>query len=279
MTFTSKEISNQDGNTVALYLFKWGNTYWRYTSADRDIVAFDDGTPGAPHDYTAVAITDSGMKQGGSSNNDMTVNVQSDIPLLSLFRSTPPSGSIWLTIRRMHYDDGEALVHWVGTIGNVKPGDAESIIICRSLLATFKKTGLRLCWTRGCAHMLYDSECRVDPADFAFLGTVTAKTGNSITVSGAAAGQTLGYFNGGYIEWDANVDGTKDRRQINVATSVSVFTLVGTSDRIEIGMVLTFHPGCDLSTATCDDKFDNLANFGGLEQMSDESPFDGKPIA
>jgi uncharacterized phage protein (TIGR02218 family) len=279
MTFSSKEISSQDGNSVALYLFKWGNTYWRYTSADRDLT-FNDGTPGAqPKTYTAIAITDSGMKQGGSSNNDMTVNVQSDIPMVSLYRSTPPSGSIWLTIRRMHYDDGEALVHWVGTIGNVKFGDAESIVICRSLLATFKKTGLRLCWTRGCAHMLYDSECRVDPADFSFLGTVTAKTGNSVTVSGAAAGQALGYFNGGYIEWDANVDGTKDRRQINVATSVSVFTLVGTSDRIEIGTVLTFHPGCDLTTETCDVKFDNLANFGGLEQMSDESPFDGKPIA
>lgn len=64
----------------------------------------------------------------------------------------------------------------------------EATIICRTLLHSFLRTGLRLSWTRGCPHMLYDSECRVNPADFAHETEILAiESDGPITVASAGA--------------------------------------------------------------------------------------------
>ena len=273
MAFEAREISNHDGQIVSLYKFKWGDTIWRYTSADQD-QTIDEGSGNVV--YSAIAIGDDGMIQGGSSNNDLKVDVQSNIPLVDLFRSTPPAGSIWLTVRRRHLGDANDnwFVYWIGTVGNVKKGNATMAnLICRTLLATFRRSGLRLAWTRGCPHMVYDTECRVDPEDFRTIANVTAVGAGVITVD-AAGGHPAGYFDGGFMEWQATVEGTKDQRGIESSASATSFRIFGSTDRIVAGMAISLYPGCSLTAATCKDKFNNLANFGGMEQMTGDNPFD-----
>lgn len=278
MAFDAKEISSQDGRIVSLYEFRWGLTVWRYTSADREITIVVDGSPLT---YTPIAITDDGMVQGGSANNDLTVRVQQNIPLVDLFRSTPPSGEIALTVRRRH--DGDELddwyVWWIGTIANVKKGRVnEATLICRTLMASFRRSGLRLSWTRGCPHMLYDSECRVNPEDFAHTTTITAiNADGSVTVE-SAGGNPAGYYDGGFIEWQATVEGTLDQRSIESSVNDTRFRIFGSTDRLSVGLVLTLYPGCDLKGSTCSGKFNNLANYGGFEQMTGENPFDGRNV-
>lgn len=279
MTFETREISNQDGAPVALYEFRWGDTLWRYTSSVEDqTITTDEGDV----TYTAVAISDNGMVQGGSSNNNLEVTVQSDIELIDLFRSTPPSGPIMLTVRRLHNEGGsdEWFVYWLGQISNVKrqPGGAKAVIVCHTILATFDRTGLRLSWTRGCPHMLYDSECRVDPSAFAVSATITAKNSDGSISVDTSGGNPAGYFDGGYIEWPATEDGTLDQRSIESSASDTTFVIFGSADRLEVGMTVTLYPGCPLIAQACNDKFNNLANFGGFEQMTDENPFDGRNI-
>lgn len=280
MTFTAQEISSQDGRPVSFYKLEWGNTVWRYTSADRDLDLYEPDE-GDTFTYTAVAISDDGVVQGGSANNDMTITVQSDIPLVDLYRSTPPVNSIWVTIRRKHFDDpdDEALVYWVGTVGNVKrpQGLATATVICRTLLASFKRGGLRLAWTRGCPHMLYDSECRANPAAFEVSAFVTNIADGVVTVS-ASGVPAAGWFDGGFISWDADGNGTTDRRGIEKSVNDFSFRLFGATDRLAIGMAVKLYPGCNLTAETCDVKFNNLANFGGFEQMTGKNPFDGTPI-
>jgi len=280
MTYQSNEISNQDGQPVSLYEFKWGNTFWRYTSADRPqtIQQTVNGVLTSVT-YAPIAISDDGMVQGGSQNNDLTVTAQNDIELVELFRSTPPAGSIWLTVRRRHASDPatEFFVYWIGTVANVKKGGAvEAKIIGKSLLASFKRSGLRLAWTRNCPHMLYDSQCRADPADFEVEAEIIALgTDGSITVD-AAGGHPAGYFDGGYLQWVVNGDGTTDQRGIESSVNGTTFVIFGSTDRLEVGMAVKLYPGCDLTGATCQAKFDNLVNYGGFEQMTGENPFDGR---
>lgn len=278
MSFETKEISSQDGNLVSLYEFRWGETVWRYTSADREIEATIAGTAYA---FAPVAISDNGMVQGGSANNDLTVMVQQNIPLVDLFRSTPPAGEIALTVRRRHEtdDSDDWYVWWIGTVANVKKGKVnEATIIGRTLLHSFRRTGLRLSWTRGCPHMLYDSECRVNPADFAHETEILAiESDGSITVA-SAGGNPAGYYDGGFIEWQATDEGTLDQRSIESSLADDRFVVFGTTDRLSVGMTITLYPGCNLTGATCAEKFDNLANFGGFEQMTGENPFDGRNV-
>lgn len=276
MSYESQEISSQDGAPISFYEIQWGNTFWRYTSAGDEQTITINGTPTV---FSPIAISDSGMVQGGSSNNDLTVTAPPNIPLADLFHSTPPSDEIKLTVRRAHQGDPVAFIHWKGFIRNVKrnEGDASIQIIGLSILAMFESQGLRLAWTRGCPHILYDGECRVNPEDFAVETEIISMTGNSITVAGAG-GNPAGWFTGGYIEWEANEDGTLDRRGIMASTTDTEFVLLGTTYRLEVGLTVRLYPGCDLTTQTCDEKFDNLPNYGGIEQMTGKNPFDGTAI-
>lgn len=273
MSNESREISNQDGQAIALYEISFGATQWLYTSADEDVTVGGDT-------YTAIPISDDGMSQGGSSNNDITVTCDASIPLVDLFHSTPPSTEIWLTVRRMHEGEaGTPLIFWIGTVSNVKrkEDNASAEIIGQSLLASFSRAGLRLAWTRGCPHMIYDSECKVNKSDFAHATTITALTGNTISIA-SDGGHAAGYFDGGFFEWEATAEGTIDRRGISGSVDSDTLTIFGTTYRLEVGMAITLYPGCNLTTDHCKNKFNNLANYGGCKQMTGKNPFDGTAL-
>ena len=277
MAYETLENSNDGGKPISLYRFLWDQTEWLYTGADRNITATVDV---GSRDFVAVAISDTGLVQGGSQNNDLMIKVDPTIPLVDLFHSTPPSQEIELTVYRKHHGDSESFIAWKGYVSNVKRSEdgAYVTIIGRTFLSSFERDGLRLAWVRGCPHLLYDDECRVDRSLFAHSATITALDGNSITVDDDG-GLDPDWVVGGFVEWEANEDGTKDYRSIQSQGSTTNMVLLGTTYRLEVGMAVTLYPGCDLVSDTCLNKFNNLANFGGFEQMSGENVFDGeKPI-
>lgn len=273
MAYNDLEISTQDGRPLALYLLVWGSTVWAYTSADRNITRSEIINGVATDvEYLAVAVSDKGMVQGGSAANDFTMDCPANLPIVDLFRGTPPSESIWLTVRRQHYGDADAPIYWIGTVTNVKRlGDSDAQVTGKPLTASFKRTGLRLCWTRECPHFLYDASCRVDPEDFRVDAEVTALTGNTVTLD-AVGGHANGYFNGGFIAWEINDDGTVERRMIESHTGL-VLTMLGLTDGLELGDSVAIYPGCDRTPTTCLNKFDNLSNNGGFHFMPGQTPF------
>jgi uncharacterized phage protein (TIGR02218 family) len=273
MTYSDQEISTQDGRPLALYALRWDKTYWFYTSADRDMTG-QELVNGVMTDVTYVArpVQDSGMVQGSGQQNDFTVDIPADLPIVDLYRTMPPSGTVWLTVRRRHYGDADAPIHWMGTVTNVKRANlAEAQIIAAPLMSSFKRTGLRLCWTRECPHFLYDVDCKVDPADFENDGVIAAKTGASVTLTMAEIPEDQ-YYRGGFIAWEANADGTMERRMIESQVGTN-FVIFGLTDRMEVGVAVKLYPGCDRSPGTCKDKFDNIDNYGGFDFMPGESPF------
>lgn len=280
MAFDPIESSNDDGQPIALYTIAWGNDVWRYTSADRDIPRTElvDDVP-TEVEYKAIAISDGGFRQGGSQQNDFTVTAPDTIEIAQYFLSTPPTGRITLTVRRVHVGDGddEAPIYWIGQIGNIRRKGAATVeIIGRARGASNGQTGVRMSWGRRCPHFLYDGQCGVAKALFAVPVTITALTGNTITVSDP--GHDQGWFDGGFFEWVATAAGTIDRRGIERSLSTTELVIFGTTDRLEVGMDITLYPGCDLLPTTCNDKFDNLPNYGGFEFLSSESPFNGDPV-
>lgn len=279
MAFNDREISTQDGRPVTLYAFRWDKTWWRYTSADRPIEREElVGNVMQTVTYEPKPIKDNGMVQGGSAQNDFAVDGPFDLPIAELFRGTPPSESIWLTVRRLHYgDDGiEAPIYWKGQVLNVRrptPGTCQ--ILGKPLIATLKRTGLRLCWSRECPHYLYDTGCKVDPADYAVAAEVTSLDGTTIVATPAEA-KSEGWWRGGYLEWEANEDGTVERRMIEadaVAGANVVLSIFGLTDRLEVGMEITLYPGCNRTPEICENKFDNLPNHGGFGFMPGKTPF------
>lgn len=278
MGFSLFEISSFLGRPVCLYEFQWGNTVYLYTSADRDLPYGEDDDDN-PIIWTKLAISDSGFTQGVSAE-DFVITMPRNNPLIDLFRLTPPSLPITIVCRRFHYDDPdeEATVYWSGTLGNVKGKDAISVeVLGVPISRTTRRTGLRLCWGRGCPHSVYDEGCTLDPELFKVETTITGLTSVAIDVAsfGIWGGSA---FAGGYVEWDANDDGTIDRRAIESFPGALTLWLLGTTDRMEIGQAIRLYPGCDLTPTTCISRFNNLANHGGFEMLADKSPFDGDPV-
>lgn len=271
MAFNIFQISGFLGRPVCLYEFVWGNDVYRYTSADR-VIPFEG------NDWEPIAIKDNGFTQGVTTQ-EFVVELPRVHPIVELFRSTPPSLPIALTCRRFHKDDPaqEAAVYWVGTVGNVKIRDAiKAEILGIPISSTMRRTGLRLCWERGCPHALYGPGCEVNKEAFKAATTVIALTATTVTVASLGAWPPE-RFAGGFIEWEATANGTVDRRAVERADN-TVLHLLGSSDRIEVGQAVSVYLGCDLTPQTCQGVFNNLPNHGGFEMLAGKSPFDGNPV-
>lgn len=269
--FNIFQVSSQNGRPVSLYKISWGNTHWYYTNADRVINHLNA--------YQPVAISDNGVAQSASPT-EFEVTMPANLPIVNLFRGTPPAESVWLTAYRLHYDDpdSQAVAYFVGTIGNIKrKGLSKARAIGLPISATLRRTGLRLCYERACPHMLYDQDCKADKNLFKVAAEVLSKTGTTITVDTLGA-YTGDQFEGGFIEWEATAEGTIDRRGIESYDGSLTFTLFGTSDRLEVGTEINMFLGCDLTTDTCQATFNNLPNNGAFKFMPSKSPFDGNPV-
>lgn len=279
MGFGLREISNFLGRPVCLYEFAWGGTIYRYTSASRKIqwgLAADGVTP---LQWEPLAISDTGFTQGASAQ-DFIVTLPRSTPVVDLFRATPPSTKIVLTCRRFHFDDTDqqAVVYWVGTVGNVKGKDAVTAeVLGLPISSTVRRTGLRLCWEVNCPHALYDQGCKANKALFKTDTTITALTGKDITVASLGAWPGARYA-GGFVEWQATPEGTLDRRPIESFVSGTTLRLLSTTDRLVLNQPITLYLGCDLTAETCETVFNNLPNHGGFPFMAKKSPFDGNPV-
>lgn len=279
MSFNDKEISNDQGQRIGLYHFRLGTLNWYYTSADRAIEYGVDPISGDPIVYEPIAISDSGVTQGGEVGFDFQVTLPVTNPVALLYRVTPPSARMYLKVRRMQFGEADAPIYWTGTVGNVRPkGAASCMLVCRASISLLKQTGLRLTWQRQCPHALYDSECKVDPAAFTSNYVIANIVGNVVTLTTNGADKTAGYFTGGIVRW-LIADDTYDQRMIEVHTAPLVFTIFGRGDGLAAAMNVELLPGCARNTTEqgCL-RFDNLDNYGGHEYMPGKSPFDGTPV-
>lgn len=278
MSFNDKEISNDEGQRIGLYHFRWGSLNWYYTSADRPIqYGVDDDEN--PIIYEPIAISDGGVRQGGEVGYDFQINLPADNPVALLYRVTPPSGRVYVKVRRMQRGELEAPIYWIGTVGNVKPKNGAGVLMVgRASISLLKQTGLRLAWQVQCPHALYDSQCKVNPADWTYLYEIQSVVGNVVTLKTNGADQAAGFFTGGIVQWLVAPD-TYNHRQIEAHTNTLVFTIFGRGDGLAADMDVELLPGCsrDIDENGCL-RFDNVDNYGGHKYKPGKSPFDGSPV-
>lgn len=266
------ELASFLGRPVCLYEFAWGPTVWRYTSADRDV-------PWNGNTWTAIPIKDDGFTQGANAN-DLTITLPRRLEVCQLFNGTPPSTSIFITCRRFHKDDPdeEANTYWIGKIGTVKAKNAATTeIVSIPIGRTVRRVGLRLCWEKGCPHVLYDAGCRADKNLFKIATTITSLTGDTVVVAslGAYAG---GQYAGGLLEWEATPEGALDYRAIEASGGGNALKLLGSTDRLTVGQAVNIYIGCNLTPEVCNNVFNNLPNYGGFPFLPSKSPFDGNQV-
>ena len=119
--------------------------------------------------------------------------------------------------------------------------------------------------------------CNVDKTAFQATATITATSGNVITVTGIASSAT-NYFAGGYVELDAG-NGLKDRRFITSSTNTTLTLNTAFGAALQLGITtILVYPGCDHTLSTCKNKFSNTLNYGGWPFIPSKNPFGGDPV-
>lgn len=270
MSYDTIERSASDGRPVELYRFLRGESLeWLYTSADRDLVV-------STKTYRAAVLRRGPIAQSQElQRSNMKITCTSDFPIASMYKVAPPSDPIALELRKFHYGDTEIATIWQGTIASVAFRGAEADIELVPLSGTLNAAGNRRAYQKTCPYDLYGKMCRLDPEDFRTNGTADAIAGLNVTVT-AADGLTDGHFSGGVFEWEVSAD-IFERRFITSHVGATI-SLDVQPIGLAVGGAVRLYPGCDHSIQTCQSKFANNLNFGGMPYIPQKNPFGGEPI-
>ena len=147
---------------------------------------------------------------------------------------------------------------------------------CMTDIAALERKGLSQVIQRPCRHALYGAGCGVNINNHKFTASVTSISPNS-TFAEVDADPALenGVLRGGILIWQGRYSMIEDNEGNILKLKENLVDLVNAvsieSQSVEIA------PGCRLTRADCNDKFENILNFGGFPWMSD-NPFNGKQV-
>jgi uncharacterized phage protein (TIGR02218 family) len=270
MPFSTPELSEYLGQPLEFVKIEHGDTVYRYTSADQDLVI--SGTANADGTYLRHALVISEPEQTNDlSAIALTLKMDRNIALVQAFNAAPPQEDIDVTIYRKHESDSEVVAFWVGSILAIKPKGERADIVCEPLIARMKRLGPRWLWQPTCNNALYSPRCGVDRDDFKTIATGVTQSGRTLTATAADALDD-GWLDAG-LAW--HVDGIG-----NVIQKCFIESHTGSSVKLQNpfvtftnGDTVWLFAGCKRDQQTCRDKFANIINFLGFFTTPEENTF------
>lgn len=257
---------------IELFDFSIGLSHWRYTDAGREAIV--EGQRHAP-----VALARGRIAQSGEeAKNTLEITAPLDLPLLNLFRPTPPGLRMRLDLKRVRVRDGLVRLGWTGHVADLDETHSHAKLRCTSLASAVETLGLRRSWQSSCPLVLYGQgpgACNADPDTHAVDAVLSDATGYTVAAAAFAAFEN-GHFDGGVLQWTA-VFGTE--RRFIVSHSGATLRLL-TPTALAAGSNVIALPGCDRTTGPrgCA-KFDNTVNYGGQPTLKGlRTPFGNDPV-
>jgi len=266
--FATLEESVEESRPLDVYDFALGSDTYRFTSDESDVTV--DG-----YTYAAEAIRRGNPSQSQESRDDIfEVRVPRDNAFALLYIGVVPGQQATLTIRRLQRDESPVFdttpVFFKGFVQSVRfPDGGDAVIGAKSIEAMASRIIPRYTYQGQCNHVLYDNDCGVNQDSFKHIGTVTAVSGNTITVSGAS-GFANGYFNAGYVK-----PSTLDDFRMVLDHTGDVLTLLLPFPGSLVGIDVSAFAGCDhMIDGHCDTRYNNVIEFGGFAFVPEKNPFE-----
>jgi uncharacterized phage protein (TIGR02218 family) len=269
MTYDTSE-RGQQLQPIEVYDFARGSQQWHFTSAEVPIVvASQTYLPRTMRRSTIETTTE-------KARNNLSITCRRDFEIAELFRVSPPTDVISVTVRRCHQSEpDDVAVLWKGRVLNCEWRDIEADLTCEPVSTSLARPGLRRLYQRNCPHVLYSTACGVSKASYVLAAAIDSVSGLDLSVSEAAS-QSDGYYAGGFIEWELQA-GVIERRFIKNHVG-AILSLSSQFVDIGPGVEVSIYPGCNHSTGICNTKFGNLLNYGGFPHIPQKNPFGGSPI-
>lgn len=259
MGFLEDETGIESSLPRELYVLVAGSTTYRRTSHSADVV-YDGNT------YTAAAIHRSNVTITSGDQPEMIVELPvSDSFVQDNAFGFPPQ-AMTLTIYRLQTTSGVAIVLWQSVITSVPVEGRVAKVRSPSKLddPVISQIPSAYC-QRMCNHSLYDDMCGKIRADFDLVTSVSAQSGNTLTVA-SVSGAVDQYYKSGDIL-------VGNERRLILDQTGAVLTLIAPFTGVSNGTACTIYAGCDHSVETCRDKFSNVANYGGFPFLHWKNPY------
>lgn len=271
MSYSARELSDNNGKPRELYWFMRNTESWTYTSA-ADSIEFESQV------FTPVnGLSRSNVKTSGErSKAQLTVEMPRDTLIAKEFIGIPNVNPVWLYVYRIHEGETEFRITWQGRVRFADFAGIKSTLTLDSILASSKKQALRHLFQNQCNHFTFDANCTLSESDYEVDVTVDSLDGNKLT---ADATQNADYFTAGQVR---RANG--DRRFIVSDTKVSAthtLELLTPFEDMEVGEAVTIIGGaCRHTFSTCaitvkanGTGVDNTENYGGYPKVPRKNPF------
>lgn len=240
--------------------------------------------------YTPAAISHNDVESKQDvAQADLDVSIDLENPAASRWLKDSLETVVSLTIWEVDDidDGGDTHVIWKGRLAGIKPNGAEATLSFDSIFTSLQRPGLGARYQRMCRHMLYGRRCKVAKAAFEVEGIPTAVNGVVVTVPEAAAFPD-GYFSMGSLELE---DGTSRLIASHAGSQIVLMRPMQALIRLfdhhgygevygEVygGITCKLYPGCPRNRQVCNDRFNNLLNYGGFDWIPTRNPFNGNSI-
>ena len=174
---------------------------------------------------------------------------------------------VTVNLYRGDYETGTYVLYYKGQVVGAEADQTSIELACQSIQSSLSRNGLTAKYERLCRHSLYNAGCGVSRAANEVDVQITTQTGTTeIIVTGI--NQPDGYFNGGVI-----VDKNNNARMVTNHVS-DTLTLDRPISISPLGQA-KLYAGCAKDIQTCNDKFNNVVNFGGFPFIPGKNPFEG----
>ena len=287
MTYALFEASSSEGRPYFLYQFVEGDLVWRFTSRAEAWTSTGSGGETLTWEPAAVAHGDV-VQTSEIERGRLELTWPLSHPFARRFLAPLGTTPVTLTIFRGHEQvPGETVAHWKGRVVGAEVEGQRILLQVESLFSTMRRAGVRAKYQRLCRHAHYGRGCGLEIATFWQTGTVTEVTARGTTLtSPEAAAHPDGWFRGGVLRFGAHLGFITGHTEASLTLSRSMPELsaaLATPDTDPntgnpLPVLVDLAPGCDLRAATCAQKFNNLANFGGFPKIPGRNPLGGGSI-
>lgn len=247
--------------SIELYDFDTGGTVYRYTSG-QEVVAFGGET------YTPLPLSRSSVSSSATSFvSSLQIETTRNNPLTMAAKS----GTIQVKITRPITPVAQII--WQGVVVAVMWSEGGATLQCEDSLTPVQNLTGAQRYTRGCRHVLYSDACGVDIDSVKFPVEVLS--------SNAAAREVVffietpliiyDYFDGGVF-----ISPTGERYQIISAVVLPIDFLTEWEVTATLAQRVSFPlgsgyfaaPGCNRTRSDCENKLQNIKNFGGFPYIT-----------
>lgn len=279
-TFFEDEKSAEDSQPREFYeIVQSSAVTYRIASGVRDISYGGNTYKAAPAARTEITV------DLLSAEAQLTLALACTHPLVERFFSQgSPPRQISVRVFRMQLRSGEVEEIWAGIVTSVA-FDSKELVAKFAIPSRFHQAVKReipgYVLDRDCPYILYDKRCRVNDGDFSATSTIAGVNGRSVRVVAVPAFSVapLGDNNVSFaVGGDITHVATGERQTIFTQSVVdangnTTFDMQAPIPEMKAGDTVVVRAGCRHSVISCQNKFANIANYGGMPFLPSRNIF------